>query len=44
MDLWRFAVPADGAMAVPERISHHNSRVAYPTWLNPTTVLYLGDR
>ena len=40
MDLWRFAVPADGAMAVPERISHHNSRVAYPTWLNPTTVLY----
>ncbi len=40
MDLWRFAVPAGGAMAVPERISHHNSRVAYPTWLSPTTVLY----
>ena len=22
--LWRFAVPADGATAVPERITHHN--------------------
>ena len=40
MDLWRFPVPADGATAVPEQITHHNSRVAYPAWLDPRTLIY----
>ena len=40
MDIWRFPVPADGATAVPEQITHHNSRVAYPTWLDPSTLVY----
>ena len=40
MDLWRFAVPVEGATAVPERISHHNSRVAYPAWLDGHTLIY----
>jgi Tol biopolymer transport system component len=39
-DVWRFAVPADGARAVPERITHHNSRVAYLAWLDPRTLIY----
>jgi hypothetical protein len=33
-------VPADGATAVPEQITHHNSRVAYPAWLDPRTLVY----
>jgi Tol biopolymer transport system component len=40
MDLWRFPVPADDAVAVPEQITHHNSRVAYPAWLDPRTLIY----
>jgi len=40
MDLWRFPVPADGATAVPEQITHHNSSVAYPTWLDSHTLIY----
>jgi serine/threonine protein kinase len=42
MDLWRFPVPADGATAVPEQITHHNSRVAYPAWLDPHTLIYVA--
>jgi Tol biopolymer transport system component len=40
MDLWRFLVPADGATAVPEQITHHNSSVAYPAWLDQHTLIY----
>jgi Tol biopolymer transport system component len=39
-DLWRFPVPADDAVAVPEQVTHHNSRVAYPAWLDPRTLIY----
>jgi Tol biopolymer transport system component len=40
MDLWRFPVPAAGETVVPEQISHHNSRVAYPAWIDPQTLIY----
>jgi Tol biopolymer transport system component len=40
MDIWRFPVPADDALAVPEQVTHHNSRVAYPTWIDPRTLIY----
>ena len=36
MDIWR--VPATGGS--PERITHHNSRVAHPTFLDRRTLLY----
>jgi Tol biopolymer transport system component len=38
MDIWRIS-PAGGA---PERITFHNSRVAYPTFLNERTLLYVA--
>jgi Tol biopolymer transport system component len=40
MDVWRFPVPPDSASAVAERITHHNSRVAYLAWLGPRTLVY----
>ena len=39
-DIWRFPVPPDGATAVPEQLTHHNSRVAYPVWLDAHTLIY----
>jgi serine/threonine protein kinase len=38
MDVWR--VPTTGGE--PERISHHNSRVAYPVLLNERTLIYIA--
>jgi serine/threonine protein kinase/Tol biopolymer transport system component len=40
LDLWRFAVPAPQETARPERITTHNSRVAYPSWLDGRTLIY----
>ena len=40
MDVWRFPIPPDGATAVAERITRHNSRVAYLAWLDPRTLVY----
>jgi serine/threonine protein kinase/Tol biopolymer transport system component len=37
MDIWR--VSTTGA-AVPERITDHNTRVAYPAWLDNQTLIY----
>jgi Tol biopolymer transport system component len=37
MDIWR--VRTTGA-AVPERITNHNARVAYPAWLDRQTLIY----
>jgi Tol biopolymer transport system component len=37
MDIWR--VRTTGA-AVPERITYHNARVAYPAWLDRRTLIY----
>ncbi len=36
MDLWRIA----SAGGVPERLTYHDSRVAYPTLLDPRTLIY----
>jgi Tol biopolymer transport system component/tRNA A-37 threonylcarbamoyl transferase component Bud32 len=38
MDIWRIR-PAGGS---PERITFHNSRVSYPTFLDRSTLLYLA--
>jgi Tol biopolymer transport system component len=38
MDIWRIK-PAGG---VPERITHHESRVSHPVFLNPRTLVYLA--
>jgi Tol biopolymer transport system component len=38
MDIWRIR-PTGGA---PERITFHNSRVSYPTFLDSSTLLYLA--
>jgi Tol biopolymer transport system component len=38
MDIWRIK-PTGG---VPERITHHESRVSYPVFVNPRTLLYLA--
>jgi Tol biopolymer transport system component len=38
MDLWRLA-PGAGE---PERLTHHNSRVEYPVFIDAHTVLYLA--
>jgi len=39
-DIWRLPVRASGAAAVPERITRHNARVAYPSWLDSRTLIY----
>ena len=36
MDIWR--VPSTGRQ--PERMTHHHSRVAYPTFLDERTLIY----
>ena len=38
MDLWRIASTG----GTPERLTHHNSLVSYPTPINKTTVLYVA--
>jgi Tol biopolymer transport system component len=38
MDLWRLAPGA----SEPERLTHHNSRVEYPAFIDANTVLYLA--
>jgi Tol biopolymer transport system component len=40
MDIWR--VPAAGGAA--ERLTHHRSRVAYPTFLGERTLIYCATR
>ncbi len=40
MDIWR--VPSTGGAA--ERLTHHNSRVLYPTLIDNRTLLYVGPR
>jgi Tol biopolymer transport system component len=39
MDIWRIK-PAGG---LPERITHHNSRVSHPVLLNQRTLIYLAS-
>jgi Tol biopolymer transport system component len=38
MDIWRIK-PTGG---IPERITHHESRVSYPVFVNPRTLVYLA--
>jgi Tol biopolymer transport system component len=40
MDVWRIAVRADGTASAPERITTHNSRVAYPVMVDDRTLFY----
>jgi len=40
MDLWRIRIPSGETAATPERITHHNARVAYPAWLDARTLIY----
>ena len=40
MDIWR--IPSEGGTA--ERLTNHNSRVAYPTLLDERTLLYTATR
>ena len=40
MDVWRIAV----AGGIPERLTHHNSRVAYPSLLDERTLIYTATR
>jgi Tol biopolymer transport system component len=39
MDIWRIP-PTGGA---PERMTHHDSRVSHPVFVNPRTLLYLAS-
>jgi Tol biopolymer transport system component len=40
MDIWR--IPADGGAL--ERMTNHHSRVAYPAFLDPRTIVYTASR
>ena len=40
MDIWRVPVSASGSPSKPERITYHNARVAYPSWLDARTLIY----
>ena len=40
LDIWRIPVSPSEAAAAPERITSHNSRVAYPAWLDARTLIY----
>ena len=40
MDIWRIPADRENQVLVPERITHHNSRVAYLSWLNSRTLIY----
>jgi len=39
-DIWRIPVSASGMAALPERITRHNARVAYLSWLDSRTLIY----
>jgi serine/threonine protein kinase len=39
-DIWRIPVTPGDGIASPERITLHNSRVAYPAWLDARTLIY----
>jgi Tol biopolymer transport system component/tRNA A-37 threonylcarbamoyl transferase component Bud32 len=40
-DIWRIRVPTDNEVAAePERITHHNARVGYLSWLDARTLIY----
>jgi serine/threonine protein kinase/Tol biopolymer transport system component len=40
MDIWRIPVSQTETAAMPERITYHNARVAYPAWLDARTLIY----
>jgi serine/threonine protein kinase len=40
MDIWRIHTSESSAREQPERITSHNARVAYPTWLDERTLIY----
>jgi serine/threonine protein kinase/Tol biopolymer transport system component len=40
MDIWRIRASESSPLARPERITFHNARVAYPTWLDGRTLIY----
>jgi serine/threonine protein kinase/Tol biopolymer transport system component len=40
MDIWRIRASEGSQPARPERITSHNARVAYPTWLDGRTLIY----
>jgi len=40
MDIWRIPVASRNGIRVAERITHHNSRVAYLSWLDSRTLIY----
>ena len=39
-DIWRIPMSSTERSVTPERISHHNARVAYLAWLDSRTLLY----
>src|SRR5262249_20746732 len=39
-DIWRIRADATTEAAIPERITNHNARVAYPAWLDDRTLIY----
>lgn len=40
MDIWRIRASETSPQTAPERITPHNARVAYPTWLDGRTLIY----
>ena len=39
-DIWRIPVSPSDHAPIPERITSHNARVAWPTWLDARTLIY----
>jgi Tol biopolymer transport system component/DNA-binding winged helix-turn-helix (wHTH) protein len=40
MDIWRIPVTNSDQAVIPERMTHHNARVAYISWLDSRTIVY----
>ena len=40
MDIWRIPVSRGDGPLIPERITSHNARVAWPAWLDRRTLIY----
>jgi Tol biopolymer transport system component/DNA-binding winged helix-turn-helix (wHTH) protein len=40
MDIWRIPLKNSDQAAIPERMTHHNARVAYVSWLDSRTIVY----
>ncbi len=40
MDIWRIPITSTSQAPIPERMTHHNARVAYLSWLDSRTLLY----